>query len=46
MTPTARLVVCLVIIVFWGVGLSVIATLTHATQGLHVGILERLGLPR
>ena len=44
MTPTARLVVGLVIIVFWVVGLSVIATLTHATQGLHVGILERLGL--
>ena len=44
MTPTARLVVGLVIIVFWIVGLSVIATLTHATQGLHVGILERLGL--
>ncbi len=43
MTPTARLVVGLVIILFCRRAERHCHP-THATQGLHVGILERLGL--
>ena len=42
MTPLLRLIVGVVIIVFWLGGLSLIAALTHATGGLHVDIVSRL----
>lgn len=44
LTPPVRLIVGVVVILFWLGGLSVIAAAAHASLGLHVGIADRLAL--
>lgn len=44
LTPPARLIVGIIVIGFWLIGLSVIASVAHASLGLHLGIADRLGL--
>lgn len=44
LAPTVRLIVGSGLIVFWLVGLNFIATITHASQGLHLELTTRIVL--